>query len=129
MDIVRGNLDALQRRHDAGATWVEIAAALANQGVVQGNVAPITGKRLTALIASVRLQQAKRAAKAVLRSERGDVFVERPPVDAPARPLRLAKELIKGASPSMSLASPNVEDALRQENYEKYSKLFRKDSE
>ncbi len=27
----------------------------------------------------------------------------------------------------MSLASPNVDDALRQENYEKYSKLFRKE--
>jgi hypothetical protein len=48
-EIVRKHFAELQRMHyQDGASWIEIAAGLAKQGVTQGDGKPITGRRLTA---------------------------------------------------------------------------------
>jgi hypothetical protein len=58
--VIRQNLVELERMYrEHGATWSEIAAGLAAQGVTQGDGQPITGKRLTALIHNIKVQQEK----------------------------------------------------------------------
>jgi hypothetical protein len=57
-EVIRKNLKELERMHqEDGATWTEIAAGLAAQGVTQGNGQPITGRRLTALMHNIRVQE------------------------------------------------------------------------
>lgn len=63
-EVIRKNLRQLERMHDEdGATWTEIAAGLAAQGVTQGDGKPITGRRLTALMHNIRVQEERRQAK------------------------------------------------------------------
>jgi hypothetical protein len=63
-EIIRRNLAELQRMHrEDGATWTEIAAGLAAQGVTQGNGQPITGRRLTALMHNIRVKDEKSRAR------------------------------------------------------------------
>ena len=58
--VIRQNLAELERMYrEDGATWTEIAAGLAAQGVTQGDGQPITGRRLTALIHNIKVQQEK----------------------------------------------------------------------
>ena len=47
MAIVRTHLAEIERLRDKGATWTDIAAALAGQGTRRRDGAPITGRRLT----------------------------------------------------------------------------------
>lgn len=57
-EIIRKNRQELERMHrEDGATWTEIAAGLAAQGVTQGDGEPITGRRLTALMHNIRVQE------------------------------------------------------------------------
>lgn len=57
-EIIRKNRQELERMHrEDGATWTEIAAGLAAQGVTQGDGQPITGRRLTALMHNIRVQE------------------------------------------------------------------------
>jgi hypothetical protein len=59
-EIIRKNFDELERMHrEDGATWPEIAAGLAAQGVTQGDGLPITGRRLTALMHHIRVRADK----------------------------------------------------------------------
>ena len=59
-EVIRQNLVELERMYrEDGATWTEIAAGLAAQGVTQGDGQPITGRRLTALIHNIKVQQEK----------------------------------------------------------------------
>lgn len=73
MDIVRENLGKLEALHAAGASWADIAAGLAAQGVLHGSGAALTGRQLTGLIASVRRQRRRREAKATRRATRTDL--------------------------------------------------------
>lgn len=58
--VIRSNLAELERMYrEDGATWTEIAAGLAAQGVTQGDGQPITGRRLTALMHNIRRQASK----------------------------------------------------------------------
>ncbi|WP_425375025.1 hypothetical protein [Methylobacterium brachiatum] len=64
MAIVRAHLETFEQMHRDGASWVDIAAGLAAQGVMQGTgeaAQPITARRLTALMASVRRERERRA--------------------------------------------------------------------
>lgn len=57
-EVIRKNRQELERMHrEDGATWTEIAAGLAAQGVTQGDGQPITGRRLTALMHNIRVQE------------------------------------------------------------------------
>lgn len=63
-EIIRTNLRELERMHrEDGATWTEIAAGLAAQGVTQGDGQPITGRRLTALMHNIRVQEERLLAR------------------------------------------------------------------
>lgn len=73
MTAVRQQLAEIEKLRGEGATWVDIAAALTVQGIVQGNGAPLTGRHLTALIASIRRQDAHRGATTTKRAGRADL--------------------------------------------------------
>ena len=60
-----------------GATWTEIAAGLAAQGVTQGDGQPITGRRLTALMHNIRVQEERRRNKKNGERNAGDPPDER----------------------------------------------------
>jgi hypothetical protein len=67
-EIIRTNFDELERMHyEDGATWPEIAAGLAAQGVTQGDGLPITGRRLTALMHHIRVRAGKLKRKGLIQ--------------------------------------------------------------
>lgn len=105
MAVVRQHLPQFDALRAAGASWSEIAAGLAGQGVTQGEgQEPITAKRLTALVTLVRKAEAKRAAAIVERAARPDA----PPRPAPA-PLTLSVELIPHKPDGDVRAAPSEE--------------------
>ncbi|MCW6511330.1 hypothetical protein [Lichenifustis flavocetrariae] len=78
MAAVRQHLGEIQALRNDGATWVDIAAGLTAQGIVRADGAPLTGRHLTALIASIRRQDIARAAASAQRAGRKDLR-HRPP--------------------------------------------------
>ena len=86
MAAVRAHLADIERLKDEGATWVAIAAALARQGVVLRDGRPITGRRLTGLIDSIRRQDAGRRVARARRSTRADLVGEATPEPPPREP-------------------------------------------
>src|SRR6185503_7219393 len=78
MQIVRDHLGAIRELRQQGATWDQIAAGFANQGVHQRSGEPLTGKRLTALIDSIARQDRGRAARLTRRMARPDLAQPRP---------------------------------------------------
>jgi hypothetical protein len=63
-EVIRENLAELLQMRADGASWPELAAGLAAQGVIQGDNEPLTGRRLTALINNIKVRSAKLALKA-----------------------------------------------------------------
>jgi hypothetical protein len=57
--VIRENMVELRQMHAEGATWPELAAGLALQGVTQGDGDPISGRRLTALMHNISVGDAK----------------------------------------------------------------------
>lgn len=103
MAIVRQHLAQFDRMRADGATWAEIAAGLAEQGVTQGEgQEPITARRLTALVTLVRQAEAKRAASIAKRAHRPDA-----PPEGAISPLTLSTDLATPATePEIRRASP-----------------------
>ncbi|WP_061979188.1 hypothetical protein [Tardiphaga sp.] len=67
-EIIRRHFDELERmHHEDGASWTEIAAGLAAQGVTQGDGQPLTGRRLTALMHNIRVRAEKLRSKGAVR--------------------------------------------------------------
>lgn len=97
MAIVRSILPELERLRALGFTWGELAAGLADQGVTQirgSRAVPIEGRRLSALVASVRRQDERRRMATEMRMKRSDLNSSResmPPTTK--RTFRLAPEL------------------------------------
>lgn len=73
MAIVRAHLVEIEHLKGEGATWTDIAAVLAGQGVRRRDGGPITGRRLTGLIDSIRRQDAKRRGAMKRRASRADL--------------------------------------------------------
>jgi hypothetical protein len=126
MATVRDNLKEIEALKADGKNWVAIAAGLAKQGVTQGDNQPITAKRLTALIASVKRQAANKAAKEALRANRKDLLPP-PQLERRASPVRLARELTEPARKATPMSSM-TEDELRKSNFDKHTDIFRKDT-
>ena len=127
MALVRSNLAALDELRAGGATWAEIAAGLAEQGMTQGAGEPITAKRLTALVTLVRKAEATRAAKISVRQGREDLAAERK-VDAKraaGTKLQLAAELT--SSPAAVNVHGPSEGEIRREAFDRHDHLFKKD--
>ncbi|MFH6782167.1 hypothetical protein [Methylobacterium sp. MA0201] len=120
MAVVRENLAQLEALHAAGASWVDIAASLASQGVRHGSGAPLTGRQLTALIASVRRQARKRQSRTAQRMARSDL----PKVAAPR--LQLSPELAERQPTPTPLPLATEED-LRREALASLNDLLKKD--
>jgi hypothetical protein len=138
MASVRALLPMLEQLRAEGFTWPEIAAALAAQGVMQtrgDSLVPITGRRVSALVASVRRQQGRQRQAAERRTRRGDLrpssVPAAPPGAAPAEPrrLRLSTELTAGGA-SAPPASPNPisEEALRRAALESVKAILKRDN-
>lgn len=85
MAIVRAHLPEIERLKGEGATWTDIAAALAGQGVKRRDGGPITGRRLTGLIDSIRRQDAKRRRAMERRASRADLSEPTTDLWAPTR--------------------------------------------
>jgi len=126
MAIVRENLPALLEMRAKGGRWVDIAAGLALQGVTQGaSNGPITGKRLTALIASIRNQEARKAAKQAQRAQRRDVGKPFEGGASSRSKLRLAPELTRQAPAQTDSAA--AEEAIRRSGLATVQALFKQD--
>ena len=120
MAVVRENLARLEALHAAGASWVDIAASLAAQNVRHGSGQALTGRQLTALIASVRRQQRKRDAKLTQRAARTDL-----PKAASPR-LTLSSDLTASrAAPALSMLP--TEDDLRRERLASLGSLLKEE--
>ncbi|MEG9528992.1 MAG: hypothetical protein MIL41_25020, partial [Hyphomicrobiales bacterium] len=130
--VVRENLEELRALHDAGHTWVDIAAGLASQGVTQGSGQPLTGKRLTALIASVEREAIAKSRRQATRAARIDLAaatptradaVRRDLRPAPPKPSRLSPELDVEAGSAPHLDGDALDDARRRQALRDYQKL------
>ena len=119
MAVVRENLTQLEALHAAGASWVDIAASLSAQGIRRGDGEALTGRQLTALIASVRRQRQRREAKAEQRQARPDL--PKPPV----RKFGLASDLVMPESRSSEPA--RTEEDLRRDQLASLQDLLKKD--
>lgn len=135
MASVRVLLPALEQLRAEGFTWPEIAAALAAQGVMQARgdaLVPITGRRVSALAASVRRQQDRHRQQAERRTQRGDL--RSPPTAAPGtastepRRLHLSSELATSGGPAPpALLDTISEEALRRAALESIKAILKKD--
>lgn len=106
MAVVRQHLPQFDALRAAGASWSEIAAGLAGQGVTQGEgQEPITAKRLTALVSLVRKAEAKRAAAVAERAARPDAPLQLAPAI-----LTLPGDLVTPKPGGDVRAAPSEED-------------------
>lgn len=119
MGVVRDNLAQLEALHAAGASWVDIAASLSAQGIRRGDGEALTGRQLTALIASVRRQRQRREVKAEQRQARPDL-----PLPS-ARKLGLASDLVMPESRPSDPA--RTEEDLRRDQLAALQDLLKKD--
>lgn len=102
-EVIRANLVELLKMRDEGASWPELAAGLAAQGLTQGDNEPLTGRRLTALINNIKVRDAK-LAKTADRRAATTFAVETPSAsrNRPAPPKRGRVTL----SPDMHASAP-----------------------
>lgn len=123
-EIIRKHFAELERLHyQDGASWIEIAAGLAEQGVTQGDGKPITGRRLTALMNNIRVQ-AKRNNQQKSSVARGQGRV-RPSGTRASKTLPLAPELLRSPhekSPELTLS----EEEIRRNELAKHAHLLPK---
>jgi hypothetical protein len=122
MAIIRENLAAIETLRAGGATWTVIAAGFAAQGVSHRDGQPLTGKRLTALIDSIRRQDARRQARERKRALRPDL-ARAPPRPGAAR-LGLAAELQAPVEHVASHTDGDAEETIRRQQYEATRSLF-----
>lgn len=126
-EVIRKHFAELERMHyQDGASWVEIAAGLAEQGVTQGDGKPITGRRLTALMNNIR-GQAKRndQQKSSAAREPGSVRPSGTRASKNRVSLPLAPELLRshhGKSPELTLS----EEEIRRNELVKHAHLLPK---
>ncbi|XYD06875.1 hypothetical protein R1A27_17010 [Methylobacterium sp. NMS12] len=133
MAVVRALLPELTRLRAAGLTWPEIAAGLAAQGVVQTrgeHLVPITGRRVSALVASLRRQELSRRRAAERRASRSDLAL--PTLVAGSRPspsarLHLAADLTSAAPAPPDAPLPVSEEALRRAALASVKDILKKD--
>ena len=105
MEVIRANLARFDEMRANGATWVDIADALTAQGFKQRSGAALTADRVTALVASVRREAAKRAGAVARRAER---------IDGPSKPipppLALSADLTDPKPKAAGRPSPSEQD-------------------
>lgn len=126
-EVIRRHFDELERmHHEDGASWTEIAAGLAAQGVTQGDGRPLTGRRLTALMHNIRVRAEK------LRSK-GSVRTPGEHLPTPIQKLAGRSRKTVSLAPEMSrprsekLPDPAIsEEEIRRAELSKHAHLLRK---
>lgn len=106
MAVVRTHLAEIEGLKDEGATWVDIAEALAEQGVRRRDGGPITGRRLTGLIVSIRRQDAKRRSATERRASRRDLTAASPTGPRPPPGAKTPRPSSAGAEPQAEADAP-----------------------
>jgi hypothetical protein len=124
--ILRKNYSEILCMHENdGLRWTEIALALAAQGVTQGNGAPITGRRITALMRNLALQSERESSNSASRLQRKDISphqLERR--DDTKTKLRLAPELT--AQKAIHQIAVVSEDEIRRSQLERHAHLLKR---
>lgn len=126
-EIIRSNFDELERLHrEDGATWTEIASALAAQGVTQGKGQPLTGRRLTALMHNIKTRAEKLKVQTVVR-DRTRILPDRLQKDGRAarKTVSLSPEMnrpLGGRTPDQTIS----EDEIRRTELAKHAHLLGK---
>jgi len=125
-DVIRQQYSEIMRMHDEdGCRWTEIANALAAQGVTQGRGAPLTGRRLTALMRNIALQKENEGKRIASRMRRSDLAPQQSEHGDDQKPkLKLAPELTNGGKPlRQTLIS---EEDLRRNEFERHAHLIKR---
>lgn len=123
--ILRTHYAEIMQLHADGTRWTEIANALADQGVTQGDRQRITGRRLTALMRNIRKQvESQRRLKAA-RQMRNDLASAASKRDGVK--LTLAPEL-SGQQRRTPQHDSISEDDIRQSALERHARLLGKKS-
>jgi hypothetical protein len=104
-------------------SWAAIAAALAEQGVVQGvDREPVTGRRLTALISAINKRVRRQEARLSGRAKRRDLA----PLPANSHGLALSTDLQR-TDGAITIASDSEETIRQQEFEDRVRSLLKKD--
>jgi hypothetical protein len=106
-------------------SWAAIAAALAKQGVVQGNDRePITARRLTALISAINKRVRRQEERLACRAKRRDLA----PITKQTHTLALSTDLNDPAAATTAVAA-SEQDFRRQEFEDHVRSLLHEDFE
>jgi hypothetical protein len=124
--ILRKNYSEILFMHENdGLRWTEIALALAAQGVTQGNGAPITGRRITALMRNLALQAERETSNSASRLQRKDIAPHQiEHRDDTKTKLRLAPELT--AQKTNHPIAVVSEDEIRRGLLERHAHLLKR---
>ncbi len=137
MRAVRDNLDELLALKAEGRTWAAIAAGMTAQGFATADGRAITERNLTGVVASVRRQTRRLAAKEAGRRNRGDLRNEEfpnsslgsapPPATANSARQRpsLSPDLVRDAA--TSLPPRPAKDESRRAALARAQSLLKKD--
>ncbi|SRR6266404_625266 len=126
-EVIREHFDELERmHHEDDASWTEIAAGLAAQGMTQGEGQPLTGRRLTALMHNIRARAEKLKSKSIERrpSEIFPKTAQRPGGQS-KKTVSLAPEMSRQRGAQL----PNLvvsEEDIRRAELSKHAHLLRK---
>lgn len=125
-NVIRKNYSELLRMHNEdNCRWTEIAKALADQGVTQGNGVPLTGRRLTALMHNITRQREKERTRAALRSQRSDIPPPQIRHENEKTPkLKLALELTEPTTPRRNIVVS--EEDIRRTEFERHAHLIKR---
>jgi hypothetical protein len=121
---VRTLLPEIEKLRAEGVSWADIAAALSEQGIVQGkDRARLTATRLTAIFSQVRSQERRRNEKGQQRHSRHDVVAGR---DCHLH-LTLAPEMASPAKAFSPSPSHMSEEDIRAVRFNRFQDLIKKD--
>ena len=125
-EVIRKHFDELERmHHEDGASWTEIAAGLAEQGVTQGDGAPLTGRRLTALMHNIRIRAEELENKGAARGRNKRPRNPSQKLGEPSRKVSLAPEMSRQRGSQLPDQIVSEED-IRRAELSKHAHLLRK---
>jgi hypothetical protein len=112
--IIETVLPLIRELHAKKFSWAAIAAALANQGVVQGgDRRPITARRLTALISAINKRERRREVRLLGRAKRRDLV----PLPANSHTLALSADL-RRTNATAAVTATDSEASIRHQEFE-----------
>lgn len=124
--IIRSHFAEFKRLHsEEGLRWTEIASALSEQGVTQGDGKRITGRRLTALMRNIERQNEKEMNRNFLRAQRTDFTIQKSAYEK-RKPIKLALAADLGSSNKIEQCDPIDEGDIRRNALERHAHLLKR---